>query len=133
MSDWTTVAGEFRNAARELRERGYYRSALGRCYCAAFALSSQALRTLGLSMPQGWDGPRHAPLISGELYSSHLSRVWSAPETGRAIYLIATLYRLRRLADYSPFVEIEKRDIDLGLASLIELEGLLARIKGASG
>jgi len=129
MSDWNSVAKEFRTAARELRERGLFRAALGRCYYSAFALSSSALRAVGVSMPAGWDGPRHAPLVRGSLFASHFATWWSAPEVGRSIYLIATLYRLRIVADYSPSSEVNKEDADLGFACLLELESLLGKIQ----
>lgn len=101
MSDWRQVATENFSAALELVQH-HWRSALSRTYYAAYARITAGLERIGVTFPDGQEGPSHKKLPA--LVENSFTR---AGNPGwRLSVLISELYRLRIMADYRPSTNI---------------------------
>lgn len=125
MPTWSDVARECRDAARALREAGYWRGALNRAYFAFFSEIARVLVLANVTMPLDWEGPKHGAL--GDLIANNLSNWFSAPHIGRLLQVRSLLYKLRIIADYSPSQAVEKRDADTAIGYLLQAMEILEK------
>lgn len=116
---WRDLAQECRQSALHSMQQGSHRAVLNRCYYAIFSDIAHGAVLSGMTMPVNWEGPHHKPVHEGTIIANRLSK-WLRPnEQGRLIAIVADLYRLRLLADYTPSVGIGEGDARVAIGRLL--------------
>lgn len=130
MATWRDLARDCRTAAQQAHEQGSYRAAVNRCYYAVFSEMARAASAsaAGWTMPTDWEGPSHVQVYNGAIVTSSLGRWLKPAEQGRLVSLTASLYKLRRTADYAPSVEVGQRESRVAMGQMLMALRLLEEV-----
>jgi uncharacterized protein (UPF0332 family) len=123
MATWREMATDCRFASYEMFHYGRWRTCVNRAYFAVDSAATEALIRQGTTMPADREGPSHAKLpgmAANNLREISHSLRWQLAR------VIATMYKLRIMADYMPSVVVEEAEARLSLGEMNHAFRILA-------
>jgi hypothetical protein len=120
---WLDLARDARHAANRLAGENY-RSCLNRAYYAAYSKITQELVNVGVTFPEGREGPSHpGPLGGGGIRKLIETRMpnMTKEKRDKLSELVGRLYTLRISADYKPSISIDGRDAREALSIMTKI------------